>query len=150
VDVERLLTEEDEGWHALEAVFARIPADRIEDPTLTAEGWSPKDAMFHVAAWMAEAGLRLEQMRAGTFDPDDDPSPDRIERMNAAWLGEGRAMDRRTVRAELAASRVRMRIALGELPEVTPIAWEWFDESGPRHYRDHAGQLSAWLGDPAG
>ena len=69
-EAERLAAEEDVAWTELHATFAMIPPDRFEEPKLTADGWSPKDAMFHVAAWCAEAANQLERMRLGTYvDP---------------------------------------------------------------------------------
>ena len=32
------------------------------------------------------------------------------------------------------------------LPDMTPDAWEWFEESGPLHYAKHVNDLEAWLG----
>jgi hypothetical protein len=147
MDPERLLLEEDEGWRALHATLHRIPAERMEEPSVTPEGWSPKDVAFHVAAWLAEAAAYLRRMAAGTFDPSEDPTREQIERMNAEWLAASRGMDVATVRAELESARVEMRLAWGDLPEITPDAWSWFDESGARHYADHAHDLRRWLGD---
>lgn len=150
VDPERILVEEDEGWRALHRTLHRIPAERMDEPTVTPEGWSPKDVSFHVAAWLAEACASLQRMKAGTFDPTEDPTREQIERMNAAWFEASLTMDLATVRAELEASRACMRLAWGELPEITPDAWSWFDESGPRHYADHVRDLRRWLGDEDG
>jgi hypothetical protein len=148
MDAERLLLEEDEGWRALRATLHRVPAERMEEPSVTPEEWSPKDVAFHVAAWLAEAATYLRRMAAGTFDPSEDPTREQIERMNADWFAASRAMDVATVRAELEAARVEMRLAWGELPEITADAWSWFDESGARHYSDHVRDLRRWLGDP--
>jgi DinB superfamily len=145
MDVERILIEEDAAWRALHETLHRIPPERLEEPTVTPEGWSPRDVTFHVAAWCAEAAMSLQRMKAGTFDAAEDPSREQIERMNADWFAASKQMDLPTVRAELDASRAAMRLALGELPEVTEDAWSWFDESGPRHYADHAGELDRWL-----
>ena len=38
------------------------------EPSATPDGWSPKDVMFHVGAWLAECAKVLEQIREGTFD----------------------------------------------------------------------------------
>ncbi len=150
VNAERILVEEDEGWRALLRTLHRIPEERMDEPTVTPEGWSPKDVAFHVAAWLAEACAYLQRMKAGTFDPAEDPTREQIERMNAAWFQASRTMDLSTVRAELEAARACMRLAWGELPEITADAWSWFDESGPRHYADHVRDLDRWLGDEGG
>jgi hypothetical protein len=140
--------DEDDGWRVLHDTLRRIPLGRMEEPTVTAEGWSPKDVAFHVAAWLAEAATFLRRMTAGTFDPAEDPTREQIERMNAEWFAASRAMDVATVRVELEAARVEMRLAWGDLAEVTPDAWSWFDESGARHYADHVRDLRRWLGEP--
>jgi hypothetical protein len=146
VDRQRILIQEDEGWRAFHEALRSIPPERMQEPTVTPEGWSPKDVTFHVAAWLAEACSNLQRMRAGTFDPADDPTREQIHRMNAGWFEASRTMDVPTVRAELEAARACMRLAWGELPAVTSDAWSWFDESGPRHYAEHVRDLRRWLG----
>ena len=146
MDAERLFAEEDAGWHELLDVLGSVPPERIEDPGITDEGWSVKDVMFHVSAWLLEAASRLEQIDAGTFDPDADPSRDTIDEMNRAWFGSSRQMDAAAVREALESSRAHMLSAWAELAEKTPDAWSWFDESGPRHYAEHVKDLRAWIG----
>jgi hypothetical protein len=146
MDVARLLADEDAGWHALAAVFERIPPERFAEPTLTRGGWSPKDAMFHIGAWMADCGLQLERMRAGTFRRGEE-TRETIERQNQAWFELSRTMDERDVRAEFASARTRMCEEFGEMPEVTQDAWEWFEESGPLHYAEHLQDLRVFVGD---
>ena len=58
MDVEGMLAAEDAGWHGLCEVLDRFTADQMEEPGVTPDGWSPKDVMFHVAAWMADAGFK--------------------------------------------------------------------------------------------
>jgi hypothetical protein len=38
-----------------------------------------------------------------------------------------------------------MRQAFTQLDDVGGDAWEWFDESGPRHYAEHAADLRSFL-----
>ena len=44
-----------------------------------------------------------------------------------------------------AAARERARGALAALATLTPDAWVWFEESGPRHDMKHLHDLRAWL-----
>ena len=143
---ERFLSEEEVAWRDLCGVFDRVPTDRFEEPTLTPEGWSAKDAMFHIAGWMADCGVQLERIRAGTFDPAEE-TRDAIERQNRTWFEESRAMSPGDVRTGFAAARQRMREAFGTLDELSPNAIEWFEESGALHYAAHAIDLREWLGD---
>jgi hypothetical protein len=141
-----LIADEASGWKRLVDVFARIPAERFEEPTLTPEGWSPKDAMFHVGAWMNDCGLQLERIRAGSFDPAEE-TRESIERQNAEWFRHSRMMDPAEVKSGFEAARARMINEFGRMTEVSPEAWEWFEESGSLHYAKHASDLQAWL-DP--
>jgi hypothetical protein len=143
-DADRLAAEEDADWLELHAVFERIPADRFEEPRLTSEGWSPKDAMFHVGAWCAEAALQLERMLMGTYvDPRID-----TETQNRVWFEISKSLDVPTVKAGFHAARTRMRqgwCELREQGEPGPDAVEWFEESGHIHYRGHRRELLTWL-----
>jgi hypothetical protein len=150
MDVEGLLAEEASGWAVFADVLARVPADRFEEPVLPA-GWSPKDVVFHVARWMEIAADLLGRIEAGTyrsgdFEHADDDDRGFVERMNAEWLEHGRAIGAQAVRARLEPARDAMRRAFGAMSAVTPAAWEWFEESGPRHYAQHVPDLRAWLG----
>jgi hypothetical protein len=143
-EAERLAAEEDAAWAELHALFDAIPSDRFEEPKLTSEGWSPKDAMFHIAAWCAEAANQLERMRMGTYV---DPLID-TETQNREWFAISKDLDVRTVTAEVHAARTKMRqewCQLCEQTPPTPEAVEWFEESGHIHYRGHRRELLTWL-----
>jgi hypothetical protein len=142
-EAERLAAEEDAAWIELHAAFERVPPDRFEEPRLTSEGWSPKDAMFHVAAWCAEAANQLERMRLGTYVRE----PISVEALNRAWFEISRSLDVPAVKAGFHAARTRMRqewCELCEQGEPTPIAIEWFIESGHVHFDEHRGHLVTW------
>jgi len=140
-DRARLLREEEEGWERLLAVFGRVPTDRLDEPGVTDEGWSPKDVLFHVGAWLAEAARQLERIREGTYVGEDDDVEDR----NQAWFALSKTLDVPTVRAELESSRVMAREALTALVELTPESREWFEESAGLHYAEHVPDLIRWL-----
>ena len=144
---QRLLHEEGEAWLALNAWFDRVSGERFEEPTLTPQGWSPKDAMFHIAGWMADCGEQLERMRDGSFEPGQETRAS-IERQNRAWFQISRTMPPGDVRERFEASRRRMVAAFAALVELSPAAVEWFEESGALHYPKHADDLRAFLGMP--
>jgi hypothetical protein len=140
MDREELLAREEAAWQKLHAALSGLTNEQLLTPTLNAEGWAPRDLMFHVGGWLAEAARQLERMRAGTFaEPDLD-----VDGINAEWFQLSRRLDLETVEAELASSRTRMLSALAALPEVTPAAQEWFEESGELHYTEHLRELRAW------
>lgn len=141
MDVDRLLAEEDDGWLKLTEAFGDVPPDRFHEPSLNAEGWSPKDAMFHIAAWAEEAATVLGRIAAGTHRGGRLD----VDGLNAGWLEVGRGLEDDVVRIRFAKGRVAMRQAFTRLPEVDDRAWEWFEESGPRHYAEHLPDLQAFL-----
>jgi Mycothiol maleylpyruvate isomerase N-terminal domain len=141
MDVARLLEEEDRGWMGLTETFGEIPPDRFEEPSLNAEGWTPKDAMYHVARWAEEAATVLGRIAAGTHREGDVDT----DGLNAEWLEAGRDVEADVVRLRFAKGRVAMRQAFERLDHVDAPAWEWFEESGPRHYADHLPDLRSFL-----
>jgi Mycothiol maleylpyruvate isomerase N-terminal domain len=141
MDIGGLLADEERGWLALTEVFGDVPPDRFDDPSVTDEGWSPKDVMYHVAAWSEEAAKVLGRIAAGTHRESD---PD-IQALNEEWFEEGRGLDADVVRIRFAKGRVAMRQVFSRLTEVDASAWEWFAESGPRHYEEHLPDLRSFL-----
>jgi hypothetical protein len=141
MDADRLVAEEETAWRTLIETFESIPPTRVEESSVTAEGWSPKDVMFHIGAWCAEAANQLERMRAGTFVEGGSDTDEK----NREWFETSQRLDVPTVRAELHPARARMLREWQALGEITPSAREWFEESGSIHYREHARDLQAWL-----
>jgi Mycothiol maleylpyruvate isomerase N-terminal domain len=146
MDVERLLKEEDEAWQDLLRVFESVPADRFEEAGVTAEGWSPKDVMFHIGAWLAECSAVLDRITAGAgiSDVDDDAT----DAKNATWFNMSRKTDVPTVRKGFATAREDACKRFADMSEHTAEAWSWFEESGPRHYAEHGDDLHSWLVRP--
>jgi len=136
-----LLRVERERWQEFSALIDRVPADRMEEPTLSADGWSVKDLLWHMACWDREAARELERVRLGTYvDRDYDTDEE-----NMRFLEEGRRTGLATVRTELFASRRRVVEEMAALPEVTPPAEEWFSESAYKHVDDHLPELRRFV-----
>ncbi|HEX6132182.1 MAG TPA: maleylpyruvate isomerase N-terminal domain-containing protein, partial [Actinomycetota bacterium] len=151
VDRERLLRDEEEGWARFRAAVAAVPPARAEEPTVTPDGWSPKDTIFHVAAWLDLCADVIGRIVDGTWDPStaEEEDPAFVERTNAEQFERARAMTPREVEASLARARERAREAFASMPEVTPDAWGWFEESGPMHYAKHVHDLAAFAAGTA-
>lgn len=148
IDAPRLLREEEAAWRSIGEGFGLIPDARFEEPSLTPEGWSPKDAMFHVAGWTDDCARQLDRMRLSSFVAAEE-TRETIERQNRAWFEVSRRMDPAEVRSRFADSRRRMVdaftalvVALGE---ATPEAAEWFEESGALHYAKHVDDLRSFV-----
>ena len=141
MDVARLLADEERGWLELTEVLGDVPPERFDEPSVTDEGWSPKDVMYHVAAWAEETSTVLGRIAAGTHREGD---PD-TQALNEEWFEQGKELEEDIVRIRFAKSRVAMRQAFSRLADVDATAWEWFEESGPRHYEEHLPDLRAFL-----
>jgi Mycothiol maleylpyruvate isomerase N-terminal domain len=141
MDREELFAREEAAWQKLRAALSGLSTEQLHTPTLNPEGWAPKDLMFHIGGWLAEAGRQLERMAAGTFtEPDFD-----VDGINHEWFELSRRLDLDSVEAELASARARMLAEFAALPEVTPSAQEWFEESGEVHYTEHLRELRSWI-----
>jgi hypothetical protein len=136
-----LLRAEDEGWNAFLAALESVPPEMAEAPGYYPEGWSVKDLMAHIASWQAEATNVLTQLRFNTYRKADLD----VDAMNKAFYEANRDLPARLVRAELWSARTRMLTELNGLPELTPLAEEWFEESGPKHYDEHLPRLGEWV-----
>jgi hypothetical protein len=141
LDRDRLLADEESAWIRLHARFSAIPHERFEEPSITPDGWSAKDLMFHVGAWLAECAQILERIREGTFDPAE--PEESTDELNREWFEVSRTMEPGDVRAVFEGARQKARECFATLPSMTPDAWTWFEESGPLHYAAHVNDLSA-------
>src|SRR5439155_17473007 len=103
-DIRALVEEERRSWTEFQALLACLSPDQAERPGYFLEGWSAKDLLAHVAGWLAEAGLVLEQIRVGTFNGKDMD----IEGMNAVFLEANRPQPLPVVHTEASASRSRL------------------------------------------
>jgi len=138
---EQLLSLEEAAWRELMSAVELLDDEQFERPGLTDDGWSVKDMCWHIGAWCAYALDALEQIESGTYRDEELD----VEKLNREWFELSRGIDARTARAELAASRTRMCGQLQFLPEISPEAVEWFEESGHLHYREHVRDLAGWV-----
>ena len=146
-DRDRLLAEEAAGAVALAGVLAQIPAERWTEPSVTPDGWTPIVVAGHVAAWLDECTRVLTAMTDGTWDPsaEAEETAASVAAVNAEQAVRAAALTRSGAEGAIAAARLRARAAWEALPEITPDAWSWFEESGPNHYAKHRHDLIAWL-----
>jgi hypothetical protein len=136
-----LLAEEDRLWTAMHDLIDSLPPDEVEKPGYFQEGWSAKDLIAHVGSWLAEAGVVLERIRAGTYRPEEID----VDRMNREFYAAMQDVPFQDVRAQAFTARNRMLRAWRSLPERSPEADRWISKSGPEHYEEHLPRLREWV-----
>jgi hypothetical protein len=141
IDPNELLAAEDTGWRELHALIDELTPEQAERPGYYAEGWSAKDLLAHIGAWLAEAGVMLERIAAGTYRRQEVD----IDEMNRLSLEAMRDVPFPSVKAQASAARTRMRTAWLALPEPSPEAAFWIRKSGPEHYGEHVPRLHEWV-----
>jgi hypothetical protein len=134
-----LLEAEDAGWGQLCPLLESFDPAKMEQPGYTEE-WSAKDLMAHIGGWAAKTVQILEQVRFDTYQPFEYD----VDEWNRLFVEANRDQPASVVKAEMAAARNRMREEFNHLPELTPVAEEWFRESGPAHYDEHLPRLEEW------
>lgn len=143
-----LMKAEDAGWNELRALIDSLTQNEAERPGYYSEGWSAKDAIAHIGSWLAEAGVVLEQIHAGTFRQEEID----VDAMNERFLQMMKDVPFHDVKAHALNSRAHMLQAWSELGELTPEASFWIAKSGAEHYAQHVSRLREWVADlhPAG
>ena len=132
---------EDGGWHELHALVDSLPADAVEQPGYFEEGWSAKDLVAHIGAWLAQAGVALEQIGSGTYRPNEID----IDALNGRYLEALQTLPFDVIKAQADASRTRMLIASAGVREVNEDAAFWIRKAGPDHYAEHLPRLREWV-----
>ena len=136
-----LMGKEEQEWNELHGLIDGLPADRVDEPGYFAEGWSANDLIAHIGSWLAEAGVVLEQIRAGTYRSDELD----IDEMNARFYTALHDVPFPVVKAQAITARNQMLRAWARLPEDAEEAERWISKSGPEHYEEHLADLAAIL-----
>jgi catechol 2,3-dioxygenase-like lactoylglutathione lyase family enzyme len=132
---------EDQGWHELHALVDSLPPDAVERPGYFEEGWSAKDLLAHIGAWLAQAGVALEQIASGTYRPNEID----VDALNGRYLEALRQLPFDVVRAQADASRSHLLIAAASVRSANDEADFWIRKAGPDHYAEHLPRLREWV-----
>lgn len=131
------------GWHETHSLVDSLTAEELLKPGYYSEGWTVRDLMAHLGAWLAEGGIQLEQIRAGTYREGELD----IEASNLRFseLMEGISFD--IVYVQAWASRWRMLGVWRDLTEITDAAARWLGKVGAQHYDEHLPRLREWAAE---
>ncbi|HYR62649.1 MAG TPA: maleylpyruvate isomerase N-terminal domain-containing protein [Actinomycetota bacterium] len=141
IDIRELVVAERTSWEQFQSLIGALGPEQLLQPGYFEEGWSAKDLLAHVAGWLAEAVLVLEQMRAGTYIGTDMD----IDAMNAVFLEANKPEPFTIVATEAHASRTRLLQEVQLLEGVTEQAAVWLRKAGPEHYAEHLPRLREWV-----
>jgi hypothetical protein len=103
--------------------------------------WSVVDLVAHLGMWLAEAGIQLERIQAGTYERADVD----IEALNAEFRSGMHGQPWSVVLTQAQASRYRMLEVWYALPSRNDAAAWWVAKAGAEHYREHLGRLRLWV-----
>jgi hypothetical protein len=142
-DIDDLLAAEEAGWAEVHHLIDSLSPAQEERPGYFPEGWSVKDLIGHLGSWLAEAGIALERIQAGTYRPGELD----IDAKNDEFLDALRTLSLRETHAMAEAARARMLRTLGSLPSVSEDASWWIDKAGRSHYDDHLPRLREWVAE---
>jgi len=129
---EALSIREAAAWASFEAAVAAVPRDKRSDPLLP-DGWSVKDALWHLALWWEICADTFEAKAEGGADEGELGDTDEI---NAGALAASRAMSLEDVETDMAKIRARMLSAWEAVP-ADPATTETFEGETIEHYEDH-------------
>ncbi len=150
---EELLKRIDDGRADLLAQLARVPAERLTQPTL-ANGWSVKDMLAHLATWERRVEYLYRMLSSGR--PVEDGVTD-SNVYNATTYEANRHRPLAEIQAEETAAFLALRTVAETAPEAdlfdpARFAWtedrafcDWIAWNSYDHYLEHLPDLRASL-----
>lgn len=130
------------GWHELmELLDGLDEADVVRPGYYRDPDWSVADLVAHLGTWLAEAGIQLRRIEAGTYRPGEVD----IDALNAQFHAAMSGQPWDVILTQAQASRHRMLEVWYALPSHTEAAAWWVAKAGAEHYREHLGRLRAWV-----
>ncbi len=135
------------GWRELLALVQELDLDEVVRPGYYRDpDWSVADLVAHIGTWLAEAGIQLLRIGAGTYQPRDLD----IDALNAEFRAAMLGQPWEVVLTQAQASRRRMLHVWYSLPSRTDAAAWWVAKAGADHYREHLGRLRSWVSEVRG
>lgn len=130
------------GWDEVEDLVNSLSPEQAQRPGFL-PGWSVKDFMAHLAGWLSEASLALEQIKAGSFTGGDDD----VDARNATFVEANRDQPLPIVLFEATMTHRRLLHHLHGLTAIPAAAATALHKGGPDHYAEHLPGLREWVGE---
>jgi hypothetical protein len=138
------LDRERERWAEIASICQGLsPDERERHGYFRDPGWSVKDMVGHLGAWMADAGQHLLRIESGT----EVEEPRDIDALNARYLAALHDQDWTTVWMQAVSARNQMILVWSRLRERTPAADAWVRKAGAEHLEEHLPRLGAWVAE---
>jgi hypothetical protein len=134
------------GWHEIHSLVDGLTPEERLKPGYYPEGWTVRDLMAHLGAWLAEGGIQLEQIGAGTYQEGELD----VEAANQRFFEATRGVPFDIVYVQAWASRWRMLGVWRDLTDTSYAAARWLSKVGPQHYDDHLPGLREWSAELTG
>ena len=152
LDALSFLEDERDAWRAYEALDA-LNDEQLERPVAAAHGWSGRDLMGHLVAWLEVSLSIARELAIGETSPTlartDAEWASNGDRVNDELLERWRAMPLEEVRRRFRDVPGELRGYLTVVPESRwikhPTHQESFFGETIEHYEDHLGDLRAIL-----
>lgn len=130
------------GWYEVLALVRSLDTHELIEPGYYRDpAWSVSDLVAHLGTWLAEAGIQLERIGSGTYEPHDVD----IDALNAEFRAAMHDQPWEVISTQAQASRGRMLETWYALPARTEAAAWWVAKSGADHYREHLDRLGEWV-----
>jgi hypothetical protein len=134
------------GWHEIHSLVDGLTPEERLKPGYYPEGWTVRDLMAHLGAWLAEGGIQLEQIGAGTYQEGELD----VEAANQRFFEATRGVPFDIVYVQAWASRWRMLGVWRDLTDTSYAAARWLSKVGPQHYDEHLPRLREWSAELTG
>lgn len=131
-------------WAEISALVVLLGPDELLAPGYYVDpGWSVKDLIAHLGAWMAEARTQLLDITAHSYVPHEVD----VEGRNAATLAASKPEPWERVWARTVGARAWMLEAWFALAAPDEAANQWVRKAGAEHYGEHLGRLRGWVAE---
>ncbi len=129
-------------WSEITAlIHVLTPDERLAPGYFRDPGWSVKDLVAHIGAWLEEAATQLTNIAARSYEPHDVD----VDARNANLLAATKQESWETLWTHATTARAYMHQHWFALNGPSDAANWWVRKAGAEHYGEHLPRLRAWV-----